>query len=208
MVLISLLLYRIVIGASVMIGYDVVFDTDNNRVGFAEASCGALCWHDARVGRSARTEPPYLAVMTDTSPNVPQIVGDDEPTSEANNSSSIEPSEFSKNDTDSSIAAANLAYVGFLAEVAAVSLVGVLVVVVIWKRVKKRSWVAIPDAESVRGSLSVLADTVDDETPSGSARVLSPRRDDESSSGGARNVRSLSPRFTIGSDDESPSPIV
>lgn len=34
----------VVIGASVMIGYDVVFDVDNNRVGFAEASCGAFCW--------------------------------------------------------------------------------------------------------------------------------------------------------------------
>lgn len=146
-------------------------------------------------------------MIADTSLNAPQIVGDEEPTSETNSGSNIEPSELSKNDTDSSIAAANLAYVGFLAEVAAVSLVGVLVVVVVWKRLKKRSWVAIPDAESVRGSLSVLADTVDDETPSGSARVLSPRRDDEAS-GGARNVRSLSPRFTIGSDDESPSPIV
>lgn len=139
---------------------------------------------------------------------MPQIVGEEEPlNATGSNSSTVESSAFSKNDTDSSIAAANLAYMGFLAEVAAVSLVGLLVVVVVWKRVKKRSWVAIPDVESVRGSLSVLADTVDDETPSGSARVLSPTRDDEAT-GGARNVRSLSPRFTIGSDDESPSPMV
>lgn len=29
-----------VLGASTMIGYDVIFDVENKRVGFAESTCG------------------------------------------------------------------------------------------------------------------------------------------------------------------------
>lgn len=34
--------YTSVLGASTMVGFDVIFDVENKRVGFAESNCGTF----------------------------------------------------------------------------------------------------------------------------------------------------------------------
>ncbi|TYZ53841.1 hypothetical protein PybrP1_004602, partial [[Pythium] brassicae (nom. inval.)] len=163
-----------VLGASTMMGYDVIFDSESKRVGFAESDCDA------------------------SSASLPAADSD---SSGANATAvSIDASATTKskeNPLDS------IHYGTFFAEILVVSLVGVVLLAVIWRRMKERSWYAVP-GESMLGTPKdedFSADDTDhddddnnaapDSTTSTTAVRSPPRRQ-----------RVVTPRFTIGSDDE------
>jgi hypothetical protein len=109
----------------------------------------------------------------------------------------------------------------FIAEVLIITLVGIVVGVVLWtmRQRRKRSWAAIPDADSSRGSRAGAAVSTTSEVTAGSPSSSAARRQDDGDQLGeelprvttrvlspplstASSRRGTSPRFTIGSDDE------
>lgn len=97
----------------------------------------------------------------------------------------------------------SLHYGTFFAQILVISVIGLVLVAVVWRRMKQRSWYAIPGADTLgTPKEDVFSDSDDDgdheapnSTTSTTARVRSPPR---------RQVPS--PRFTIGSDDEEEVP--
>ncbi|KAJ0394180.1 hypothetical protein ATCC90586_005617 [Pythium insidiosum] len=151
-----------VLGASTMVGYDVIFDMEKNRVGFAESKCDAV----KPKGKSAHGGMNDHETPTSTTPapslparaSTPPSVNTDEKATTSSNASS-----FSS--------------MGFFAQITALSAVGVIGVIA-WSRLRNRSWSPLRDSETTRGSPSrqTLDDIEAQSSPSPSRR--SPHMDD------------------------------
>ncbi|ETL81222.1 hypothetical protein, variant 1 [Phytophthora nicotianae] len=212
-----------VLGASTMIGFDVIFDTENKRVGFAESDCGKSYANTStpRPIASNSTEQPTIQTETpvasnatnQTAPTEAQVT--EQPVStNATSTSSSSNSSVESNTTATTLAdAANNVDVvtgsstgattsraspkfgAFIAEVILISLVGVALAVMVWTKWRTRSWSRIPDAtETSRAHMETVVD-IDD------SRSLSPTTPPGSPlSPRSRAARKgPSPKFTIGS---------
>ncbi|GLD93608.1 hypothetical protein PINS_up002200 [Pythium insidiosum] len=170
-----------VLGASTMVGYDVIFDMEKSRVGFAQSKCDAA----KPKGKSSQDthETPKATVARTSAP--PSVDVEEKTTSEK---------------------ASSFSSMRFFAQIVAVSAVGVIAVFA-WTRLRNRSWVPLRDSETTRGSPnSQRLDDIEAQQSPSPRRSTSPQ-----SPGGAGTPPStsnlarapLSPRFTIGSDSES-----
>ncbi|KAG3075039.1 hypothetical protein PC121_g8171 [Phytophthora cactorum] len=209
-----------VLGASTMIGFDVIFDTENKRVGFAESDCGKSYANtstpspiasDSTEQPTTLTEAPVAAGTTNQ--NAANITEQPVPTNASpSNSSNISSVESNTTATaladaadtvdvttsSSTGATSNRAspkFGAFIAEVILISLVGVALAVMVWTKWRTRSWSRIPDAtETSRAHMETIVDIDESRSLSPTSppgSPLSPR------SRAAR--KGPSPKFTIGS---------
>ncbi|RLN88444.1 hypothetical protein BBJ28_00007620 [Nothophytophthora sp. Chile5] len=180
-----------VLGASSMVGYDVIFDAESKRIGFAESGCGKS-YVDA--GSNASMPP------ADTAPNISETT--DAPT--ASNATTLTSAVDATDDatgsnTEGATTKRSSPSIGaFIAEGILISLVGIALAVVVWTRWRTRTWEPIPEvADSSRAHMQVIDVDPVASPPSSSpqsGRVLSPR---------SRAARKLpSPKFTVGSSGE------
>lgn len=98
----------------------------------------------------------------------------------------------------------SIQYGTFFAEILVVSLLGVVLVVVAWRRVKEQSWYAIP-AHSTLGTPKEEDFSADDTDRDDDDNIVVPDSTTSTTavrSSPPRRQRVLSPKFTIGSDDE------
>ncbi|TMW64926.1 hypothetical protein Poli38472_009093 [Pythium oligandrum] len=177
-----------VLGASTMVGYDVIFDTEGNRVGFAESDCDAL------KGRKYSEDDTELLPKKPDGPVLSPI--DELGSSSSSGSGSLALIAASNKDNQSTTSSS----FGFFGQILAVSAVGI-VVVAVWLRMRRRgSWTELNESETVRGPLrgEILDDT---DTPRASGSP--PQARSPGSPGTPPPLGVAVPRFTIGSDSES-----
>ncbi|KAF4036569.1 Eukaryotic aspartyl protease [Phytophthora infestans] len=208
-----------VLGASTMIGFDVIFDTENKRVGFAESDCGKSYANTSTQTPIAsnstgqpipQTEAPAASNTTTLGRNTTQQpVSTTASSSSSSNNSSVESNTTTaalvdvtdsvdvstSSSTGATTRRASPKFGAFVAEVILISLVGVALGVMVWTKWRTRSWSRIPNAtETSRAHMETVVDMNDNRSlsptsPPGSP--LSPR------SRAAR--KGQSPKFTIGS---------
>ncbi|CEG49198.1 Aspartyl protease [Plasmopara halstedii] len=166
-----------VIGASVMVGFDVIFDTDKKRIGFAESNCGKIS-----ANLSSTTIPLVLNTtnqsVVPTGLNVSQQPSFDEISSTGSSDDTINDvnSTISINalddiDVSNGTAASthgsttSLKVGAFLVEILVISLVGMALAVLVWTKWRTRSWSRIPNATTtLRSHVETQLD--DDDTKS------------------------------------------
>lgn len=207
-----------VLGASTMIGFDVIFDTENKRVGFAESDCGKSYANTSTQTPIAsnstgqpipQTEAPAASNTTTLGNTTQQPVSTTASSSSSSNNSSVESNTTTaalvdvtdsvdvstSSSTGATTRHASPKFGAFVAEVILISLVGVALGVMVWTKWRTRSWSRIPNAtETSRAHMETVVDMNDNRSlsptsPPGSP--LSPR------SRAAR--KGQSPKFTIGS---------
>ncbi|KAG1711676.1 hypothetical protein DVH05_008922 [Phytophthora capsici] len=201
-----------VLGASTMIGFDVIFDMENHRVGFAESDCG-------KSYTNSTTPSPIASDITEkpnSATEAPVTDGQSTPAAVAN-TSSISPNNHStaeSNTTATALAAGSVdvttgssgdtvekrsspKFGAFIAEVILISLVGLALGVIVWTKWRTRTWSRIPEAtETSRAHMDTIVeiDTGSLSPTSPPGNPLSPR-----SRAGRKGP---SPKFTIGSPDD------
>lgn len=210
-----------VLGASAMIGFNVIFDTARKRVGFAESDCGkgyasSMINASSTEPQPVQTEPP-IAWNTTKHSSVPSTidvshsrVSDDassynDTLSDVNSTITItalddglNPNMTTNSSSDTKMKQTSSLSSAFMAEMILISLVGVAFAVMMWTKWRTRSWSRIPDGiETLRPRIE--ADYPDGDTgsllpPSLREMPLSPR------SRGAR--KGALPTFTIGSPEK------
>lgn len=191
-----------VLGASTMVGYDVIFDMEERRIGFAESLCDAT-----KFKHPASNVPQPSGPQKDAEPvlektNATSTSGSGSPSSttpEGTNGGSSISTETSQAKTTSTSSS-------FFIQIVMVSLVGI-VAVVGFKRLRKSSWVPLAESETTRECIDESDAQPDTMSPPRRANATSPTsptsptRSPPSSAGSARWAPA--PRFTIGSESES-----
>ncbi|KAE9031526.1 hypothetical protein PR001_g6251 [Phytophthora rubi] len=199
-----------VLGASTMVGFDVIFDVENKRVGFAESNCG-------KSYTNATSSAPIASEGTDQpSPVTPVPVATEQPApsntsaTSSSNSSSLDSNTTatllsnvvgnadatSTSSTEATATRSSPPIGAFIAEIILISLVGVALAVMVWTKWRTRAWSRIPD-ESSRANMQTIVEIND----SGSASPSSPPGNPLSPRSRAAR-KGPSPKFTIGSSGE------
>ncbi|KAG6572792.1 Beta-secretase 2 [Phytophthora cinnamomi] len=203
-----------VLGASTMVGFDVIFDVGNKRVGFAESNCGKGYTSNtsaAPIASESTAQPPAatpVPVATSIAAQQPAPTNTVVENSSSSSSVGSNTTEVAMSNVVGSADATTISstettarrssppFGAFIAEIILISLVGVALAVMIWTKWRTRSWSRIPD-ESSRANMQTIVDinetgSLSPSSPPGSP--LSPR------SRAAR--KGSSPKFTIGSSGE------
>uniref|UniRef100_M4C083 Peptidase A1 domain-containing protein n=1 Tax=Hyaloperonospora arabidopsidis (strain Emoy2) TaxID=559515 RepID=M4C083_HYAAE len=205
-----------VLGSSIMVGLDVIFDGENNRIGFAESSCGRS---DTNAHTANSTDRPISITASPIAPDQPANASDssnnnsaaDTNTTAAALSNTVDNADVSVGDIDTAATALTdtLSNAGiatspfadattgqaspkatvFIAGVITISLVGVGLGVMVWTKWHMRSWSRIPKRAHFD-----IADIDSMPLSSLPGRPLSPRSQSDSIA--------WSPKFTIGSSGE------
>ncbi|KAL3674595.1 hypothetical protein V7S43_000539 [Phytophthora oleae] len=218
-----------VLGASTMVGFDVIFDMENQRVGFAESDCGKSYTNsstpspiasDTTSKPNSQTEAPVISATDGQLTPTTMTPGDasEQPVpADASSTSSSNHSTTESNTTATALAntagSADVAtgssadekrsspkFGAFIAEVILISLVGVALAVMVWTKWRTRTWSRIPDAtETSRAHMQTIVEIKDTESLSPTSPPGNPL---SPRSRAAR--KGPSPKFTIGSleDDE------
>ncbi|KAL4127948.1 hypothetical protein PRIC2_006944 [Phytophthora ramorum] len=204
-----------VLGASTMVGFDVIFDAENKRVGFAESDCGKGYSNNSSATPIAsdnteqQTTESAAPITADTTE--PQLLVNSSAASSSNNSFAESnatatalantvgsPEVAASSTTGVATKRSSPAFGAFVAEVILISLVGVALAVMVWTKWRTRAWSRIPDAaETSRAHMQTIVDIIDNDSPSPASppgSPLSPR------SRAAR--KGPFPKFTIGSSEE------
>ncbi|EGZ30047.1 hypothetical protein PHYSODRAFT_474645 [Phytophthora sojae] len=203
-----------VLGASAMVGFDVIFDVENKRVGFAESDCGrsySNATTAAPIASDSTNQPaPATPVSVDSNATEQPAPSNTSVTSSSNSSSmdsnttatalantvGSPDATTSISSTEGTTKRSSPPFGAFIAEVILISLVGVALAVMVWTKWRTRAWSRIP-AESSRAHMQTIVEISESRSPSPSSppgSPLSPR------SRAAR--KGPSPKFTIGSSGE------
>ncbi|KAG6619283.1 Beta-secretase 2 [Phytophthora cinnamomi] len=202
-----------VLGASTMVGFDVIFDVGNKRVGFAESNWKGYISNTsaAPIASESTAQPPAatpVPVATSIAAQQPAPTNTVVENSSSSSSVGSNTTEVAMSNVVGSADATTISstettarrssppFGAFIAEIILISLVGVALAVMIWTKWRTRSWSRIPD-ESSRANMQTIVDinetgSLSPSSPPGSP--LSPR------SRAAR--KGSSPKFTIGSSGE------
>ncbi|CAH0481060.1 unnamed protein product [Peronospora belbahrii] len=151
-----------VLGASVMIGLDVIFDAENQRVGFAESHCGKA--HVNTISESPDTVDPFISKTA--APNASIAIGETNGSNVSSSNSlavvlmnptatpvpdnatvgSIDPTTSSSADVTTQRESPNFDV--STAEAILILLVSVALGVIVWTKWRMRTWSRIPNYTS------------------------------------------------------------